>query len=297
VVDVSHLSVHHGPIRAVTDVSFTVEAGQVVAVLGPNGAGKTTTIETVEGFHRPSSGAVRVFGLDPRTGRHAVTTRWGVMPQQGGLPMGLRAGEVVALFAALAGHRSDPAALLDLVGLADRAGRPWRRLSGGEQQRLSLAAALVGRPELLLLDEPTAALDPQGRRQVMDLIRARADDGAAVLVTTHLLDDVEALCDRVVVLDRGEVAAAGSVAELTGRNSVVTFTAPGGLDLGDLAAELGAAVVESAPGRYRVEVPPSPEAVAAVAGALAVRGVTPSRLGPGDRLEDVFVRLTDGRRR
>jgi ABC-2 type transport system ATP-binding protein len=293
-IEVSNLQVRYGPTTAVDGVDLEVAAGEVVALLGPNGAGKTSTIEAIEGFRSPTAGSVRVFGLDPRADRDAVTERWGVMPQSGGLPTGLRVGEVVALHASLHAQPTDTSALLALVGLAGRAGQSWRRLSGGEQQRLSLAVALVGRPELLLLDEPTAALDPQGRRQVAALLRARADEGVGVLVTTHLLDDVEAHCDRVVVLDRGRVVAGGTIGELTGVSSVVTFRAPAGLRVDELARSVGAATSEVAPGRYRVEAPATPQLLAALTAWLAERGVTASHLGGGDRLEDVFLRLTGG---
>jgi ABC-2 type transport system ATP-binding protein len=293
-VEVSNLEVRYGSTTAVDGVSLRVEAGEVVAVLGPNGAGKTSTIEAIEGYRTPAAGTIRVFGSDPRTDRHAVTPRWGVMPQTGGLPTGLRVREVVALHAALHDQPTDIDALVDLVGLASRAGQSWRRLSGGEQQRLSLAVALVGRPELLLLDEPTAALDPEGRRQVAELLRARATGGVGVLLTTHLLDDVEELCDRVVVIDRGRVVAEGSVADLTGSTTVVTFRAPTGLPLDELARAVGAPATEVAPGRYRVGATASPELLVTLTAWLAHQGVTASHLGGGDRLQDVFLRLTGG---
>jgi ABC-2 type transport system ATP-binding protein len=293
-VVVSNLEVRYGDTVAVADVSFTVSPGEVVAVLGPNGAGKTTTIEAVEGLRWPSAGSVRVFGHDPVRARDEVTGRWGVMPQHGGLPTGLHVREVVALFAALhPGVPTDVDGLVDLVGLGSLAGRPWRRLSGGEQQRLSLAAALVGRPELLLLDEPTAAMDPRGRREVGSLLRERADAGVAVVLATHLLDEVEAVCDRVVVIDRGRVVAAGSIAELTSATAVVTFRAEPGLPTGELAQALGTPVTEVDPGRYRVAAGATPDLLAGVTAWLAARDVTVSHLGPGDRLEDVFLRLTD----
>jgi ABC-2 type transport system ATP-binding protein len=292
---VTDLTVRLGSTLAVDGLTFGVESGEVVALLGPNGAGKTTAIETVEGFRDPTAGRVSVFGLDPRRQRSAVTERWGVMPQRGGLPTGLRVAEVVELYAALHRPPTDTAGLLELVGLGAHRRRPWRRLSGGEQQRLSLAAALVGRPELLLLDEPTAALDPLARQQVGALLRQRADDGVAVLLTTHLLDDVERHCDRILVLDHGRLVAAGTIDELTARTRSVSFTAPPGLAVEELARHLGAPVHRGASGRYRVETEPSPRVLADLTAWLAQHSITASEVSAGDRLEDVFLRLTADR--
>jgi ABC-2 type transport system ATP-binding protein len=291
-IDVANLEVRYGDTVAVHDVSLSVSAGEIVALLGPNGAGKTTTLEAIQGYCVPFGGTVRVFGVDPRRQRASIASRWGVQPQSGGLPTGLRVAEVVELYAALQPHPSDPARLLELVGLADKGRRPWRRLSGGEQQRLSLAAALVGRPELLILDEPTAAMDPAGRREVGALLRSRAEDGLGVLLATHLLDDVEERCERVVVLEGGRVAASGSVSELTGADRVVTFRGPPGLPLHELSGLVGGSATEPTPGRYRLDLPATPELLASVTAWLASHGATASHLGAGERLDDVFIRLT-----
>ena len=197
------LAVHFGEIRAVDGVSFDAARGEVTAVLGPNGAGKTTTIETLEGYRRPTSGSVRVLGLDPIVDHAAMVGRIGVMLQEGGVYPGIRPPEMLALFAAYFDHPADPDELLTRVGLADRRHSTWRRLSGGEQQRLSLALALVGRPEVVFLDEPTAGIDPAGRQVVREIIRQLRDDGVGVVVTTHDLDDAERLADRVVIIDHG----------------------------------------------------------------------------------------------
>ncbi|NNF56543.1 MAG: ABC transporter ATP-binding protein [Acidimicrobiales bacterium] len=214
VVEVVDLSVRYGPIAAVSDASFTVEAGQTVALIGENGAGKTSSLLALLGTIPPAHGTVRVFGQDPMQERARLARRWGVMPQSGGLPMGLKAGECVQLFADLYGRSDEARSVVEQCGLAPVANRRWRTLSGGQQQRLSLAVALVAGPDLLVLDEPTAAMDVNGQQRVLRLIRQRCDDGCAVLLTTHRMDEVELVADRIVVLHHGEVRADESLTEL-----------------------------------------------------------------------------------
>ena len=182
----------------------------MLALLGPNGAGKTTTVEVCEGFRRADGGTVRVLGLDPRD--PALRPRIGVMPQAGGAYPGLRAGEMLRLVASYAAHPLDPDDLLDRLGLAEVARTAYRRLSGGQQQRLSLATAVVGRPELVFLDEPTAGLDPAARHATWELVEALRRDGVTVVLTTHLMDEAEHLADDVVIVDHGRVVARGTVA-------------------------------------------------------------------------------------
>jgi ABC-2 type transport system ATP-binding protein len=295
-IDVEDLRVAFGDVRAVDGVSLHVEAGSTVVLLGPNGAGKTTTISCLVGLRRPDAGSVRVLGLDPVADARALRRRIGVMPQSGGVQLGIRPAEVLALYAAFHDHPLDPVALLERVGLADRARVPWRRLSGGEQQRLSLAIALVGRPELAVLDEPTAGVDVEGRRAVRSLVAGLRDDGVTVLLTTHDLDEAERLADRVVIVDRGRVVADGTPAELmrgAAAPGEFAFGAPAGLDLVSLGEAVGAPVREVAPGEYVVDGPPSPAAVAAVTAWLAARDLPLADLRAGRRrLEDVFLRLT-----
>ncbi len=280
---------------AVDDVSFSAEAGQVLALLGPNGAGKTSTVETLEGYRRPTAGTVRVLGLDPATAAAQLVPRIGVMLQSGGVYPGMSSREALTLFAA---YYDDPAPvgeLLERVGLADVAGTPWRRLSGGEQQRLSLALALVGRPEIAFLDEPTAGIDPQGRLVIRDVIRGLRDSGVCVLLTTHELEEAERLADRVVIVDRGRVVADGTPADLrTGTVDEVRFGAAPGLDVSSLSARLGgAAVVEERPGEYLASVAPAPTTIAALTAWLAERDLPLGDLRAGRQsLEDVFLRLT-----
>ena len=227
----------YGDRRAVDGLSLHVPAGTVLALLGPNGAGKTTTIEICEGFRRADSGKVRVLGLDPHDDAAQLRPRVGVMLQDGvGGYTGATAGELLRLFAAYAVHPQDPRELLDAVGLGASAGTAVKRLSGGQQQRLSLALALVARPELVFLDEPTAGMDPQSRRATWELVRSLREDGVSVVLTTHFLDEAEQLADDVVVVDDGRVVAQGSPDELTraGAEGQIRFTAVPRLRLDNL---------------------------------------------------------------
>ncbi|MDT4982523.1 MAG: type transport system ATP-binding protein, partial [Pseudonocardiales bacterium] len=284
--------------RAVDGLSLLVPPGSVLALLGPNGAGKTTTIEICEGFRRPDGGSVRVLGLDPIADATALRPRVGVMLQGGvGGYTSAKAIELLRLFASYAAHPHDPAALLDSVGLADVAQTQVKRLSGGQQQRLSLALALVGRPELVFLDEPTAGMDPQARRGTWEFIRRLRADGVSVVLTTHFLDEAEHLADTVVVIDAGRVVAAGTPAELTrsGAEGQIRFRATPGLLLASLVAALpaGSQATEPEPGRYLVSGEVSPQLLAMLTAWCAGQGVLADDLTIGRRsLEDVFLELT-----
>ena len=280
---------------AVDGISFSAEAGQVLAVLGPNGAGKTSTIETLEGYRRPSSGTVRVLDHDPVAERGRVTPHIGVMLQAGGVYPSMGAAESLRLFASYYDDPADPAELLKRVGLVDVAKTPWRRLSGGEQQRLSLALALVGRPKVAFLDEPTAGVDPHGRLVIRDIVRELRGDGVCVVLTTHELDEAERVADSVVIVDRGRVLAEGTTAELRGRGGGgdIRFGATPGLPVDELTRRLAAPVIEEQPGEYRVAAEASPETIAALTAWLAERDVPLGDLRAGRQsLEEVFLRLT-----
>jgi ABC-2 type transport system ATP-binding protein len=295
-IDVSGLAVSFGPVRAVDGVSFTVGAGEIVALLGPNGAGKTTTVETVEGYRSPGAGTVRVLDLDPVADAAELRPRIGVMPQGGGVYPGLRPLEALRLFASYYRSPATPESLLERVGLGHRTSTTYRRLSGGEQQRLSLALALVGRPEVAFLDEPTAGVDVEGRRAVRELVTGLRSDGVTVLLTTHDLEEAERVADRIVIVDRGKVVADGTPAELLTQGpeaASFTFTAPAGIDTASLGRNLGAFVDQTAPGSYRVGGPPTPATVAALTAWLAEHDLVLGDLRAGrQRLEDVFLRLT-----
>ncbi|SFB21127.1 ABC-2 type transport system ATP-binding protein [Amycolatopsis marina] len=297
-VEITGLVKRFGSVTAVDGVDLRLPRGALLALLGPNGAGKTTTVEICEGFVRPDAGTVRVLGLDPARESGALRPRIGVMPQGGGAYPGVRAEEMLRLVATCAARPLDPAWLLDVLGLGSARRIPFKRLSGGQQQRLSLACALVGRPELVFLDEPTSGMDPQARRLVWELLGALRADGVSVLLTTHLMEEAEALADTVVIVDNGKVIAQGSPTSLTAEQAdaaQLRFRARSGLDTQLLAAALpeGYLVRESAPGAYRVEGLVDPQVVSTVTAWCAQHGVLAEEMHVGRRdLEEVFLELT-----
>jgi ABC-2 type transport system ATP-binding protein len=298
-VDCTDLVVRYGERTAVDGLSLTAESGEVLAILGPNGAGKTSTVETLEGYRRPAGGRVRVLGLDPVADRRALTPRIGVMLQRGGVYPMLGPRRALQLFAAYYDEPEDVDQLLDLVALSAVAGTSWRHLSGGEQQRLGLALALVGRPEVVFLDEPTAGVDPEGRIGVRALVAGLRDRGLCVLLTTHELDEAERLADRVVIVHRGRAVAAGTPAELaaglggpaSAQGEVVTFGAPPGLDVAGLGHALGVMVTEGPPGRYRVTAAATPALTARLAAWLAERDAALTDLRAGRTLEEAYLAI------
>ena len=283
--------------RAVVDgLSFDVAPNEVFAVLGPNGAGKTTAVEILEGYRRPDEGVVRVLGLDPSREGAALKRRIGLMLQDGGVYPQIRPLEALRLFASFYRCPEDPVDLLRLVGLEDAARTRFRQLSGGQKQRLSLALALIGRPELVFLDEPTAAMDPQARHATWDIVRGLKARGVTVLLTTHFMEEAERLADRVAILHRGRLRALGSPATIGRRSGSggIRFSAAPGLPLDGLAGRLGArGAAEERPGEYAVDLEATPASVAALAAWLAERDVLVSELRVAGRsLEEVFLRLT-----
>lgn len=285
----------YGDVTAVDGLDLTLARGRVLALLGPNGAGKTTTIEMCEGFARPDSGTIRVLDQDPVAHQGRLRPRIGVMLQAGGAHGGSRAREALTLVARCARHPHDVDELLGAVGLSAAARTPVRRLSGGQLQRLSLAMALVGRPELLFLDEPTAGMDPQARHLVWDLLRSARAAGVTILLTTHLLDEVELLADDVLIIDHGRRIAQGSPAQLIGSAIRLTFHSAPGLDLDGLRAALpaGATVDEPEPGRYAVTGDVPETAAGTVTTFLLARDAPVHSLRIGRRsLDDVYLELT-----
>jgi ABC-2 type transport system ATP-binding protein len=296
-IEVEGLTVVYGEVVAVNDLSFRAEAGEVTCVLGPNGAGKTSTIESLEGLRRPASGRLSVIGLDPRADHRSLVERIGVMLQEGGVHPGVRTLEAVNHAASLYAESLDPGELLARLGLGGLERRTYRQLSGGEQRRLALALALVGRPQVAFLDEPTAGVDPAGRQIIRQVIADLRSAGVTVLLTTHDLDEAERVADRVVIIDRSRLVAEGPLDEVMrgpGTGETVRFAAPPGLDTGALANALGGVTVaETGPGEYEVSTAPTPATVAAVTAWLAEHDVPLGDLRAGrQRLEDVFLRLT-----
>jgi len=222
-VVVDGLVMRYGDTLAVDGLSLTVDRGSITAVLGPNGAGKTTTLETCEGYRVPQSGRVRVLGLDPRRQARELLPRIGVMLQDGGAWSGVRAPEMLRHIAALHAHPLDPALLEERLGLADCGRTPYRRLSGGLKQRLGLAMALIGRPEVVFVDEPTAGLDPAVRRTVWELLAELRTDGVTVVLTTHYMDEAERLADQIHIIDQGRLIASGTPIQLTRGGTMSTI--------------------------------------------------------------------------
>src|SRR3954447_4880591 len=295
----------YGSREVLEGVDLSVARGELVALLGPNGAGKTTTVEILEGYRRADDGTVRVLGLDPARDGRQLRPRLGLMLQEGGVDPRSTPREVLRLHARLFRDPEDPDALLADAGLEPVARTRYRRLSGGERQRLALALALLGRPELLVLDEPTAGMDPAAKQATRERIAALRAAGATILLTTHELGDVERLADRVAILDRGRIVALGTPGELTGESRPrVRFRLSAALAPDDVAA-LPAAVAGTtttatlAPAgignQYELtalSAPPDPRLVAALASWCAERGllITELRLGAAS-LEERYLEL------
>ena len=293
-IEIRGLTKHYGGVPAVSDLDLDVAVGETLALLGPNGAGKTTTVECCMGYRVPDAGGVRVLGLDPRRDRTALAPRVGLMLQEGGVYPHAYPEEVLHLFAAFYRSPRDPEQLLERVGLAGSRRTRFRDLSGGQKQRLSLALALIGRPDVVYLDEPTTGLDVAARRRAWELIEELQADQVTVVLTTHLLDEAEHLADRVAIIDRGHLIAQGTLSELTrAEQSQVTFQARPGLDLRSLAAALEAPVSETTSGHYLIEAVNSPQLLVRLAGWLAERSEPLDELYAGrSSLEDLFLRLT-----
>ena len=297
-IEVVELEKHYGSTRAVDGLSLSVAPGEVFGILGPNGAGKTTTVEILEGYRRPDGGRVRVLGLDPIADGRQLRPQVGVMLQEGGLAPGIKPLEALRLFASFYDDADDPDRLLAAVGLDDARQTYVRRLSGGQKQRLSLAIALIGRPRVVFLDEPTAGMDPHARATTWDLVRGLRDDGVTVVLTTHGMDEAEQLCDRLAIVDHGRLVALGTPTELTSAaaGDETRFSCAPGLDVAALATALGlapGAVLESRAGEYSVAAEATPELVADLAIWLRDAGIRLGELQAGRRsLEEVFLRLT-----
>ena len=297
---VDSLVMKYGDKTAVNDLSLVVPRGTITSVLGPNGAGKTTTLETCEGYRQPHSGTVRVLGLDPVRDRRALLPRIGVMLQDGGAWSGVRAAEMLRHVAALHANPLDVEALSERLGLQECGRTPFRRLSGGQQQRLGLAMAVVGRPEVVFVDEPTAGMDPQVRRETWGLLEELRSSGVTVVLTTHYLEEAERLSDVVHIVDHGRVVRSGSPAEITGQGQAeFRFTAtrplPDGVahDLATRLETLGGSLDRVDGADLAGRVPSGTATLECLIAWARHHEVETQHLALGQRtLEDVYLELT-----
>jgi ABC-2 type transport system ATP-binding protein len=295
VIQVRGLRKSYGPLVAVEEVDLAVGAGEVFALLGPNGAGKTTTVEILEGYRRRDAGEVRVLGEDPARGSAAWRARIGIVPQSTGVFEELTVAEIVRHFARFYPNPLHPDDVVELVGLGEQRGRRGGKLSGGQKRRLDVALGVVGNPELIFLDEPTTGLDPVARRQAWGLVSQLTALGKTVLLTTHYLDEAEALADRVGVIMGGHLIEVATPRELGGRSGAhaeVSFKAGGPL-AGRPLPQLPGASVETADGIVTVATAGATRVVAELAAWAAAAGLDelPELSVSRPTLEDVYLRM------
>ena len=228
VIDVSHLKKHFGRLVAVDDISFNVEEGEIFGLLGENGAGKTTTIEILEGFQHPDGGTVRVLGIEPRHAHREWRDRIGLVLQESEFDPVHTVQETLRLFAGFFSNPRDVHETLELVGLADKAKERFGRLSGGQKRRVDVALGIIGRPDLLFLDEPTTGFDPVARREFWNVISDLRTTGTAIVLTTHYMEEAEALCDHLAIMSRGSIVAKGTCTALISAlgATMIRFRAP-----------------------------------------------------------------------
>ncbi len=297
VIEVERLTKRYGNIVAVDDVSFAVRAGEVFGILGPNGAGKTTTLECVEGLIEPTSGRISALGMSMSRDAERIKRRIGVQLQASAYFDHLTLREILDMFALIYGSSVSPERLLDSVGLADRADTTVAKLSGGQQQRFTIAATLVNDPELVFLDEPTAGLDPQARRDLWEFVRDLKRQGRSVAITTHYMEEAEALCDRVAIMDRGRIVALdspdGLVRSLSSPHRV-TAALSGAVDAASLAAlDAVSGVSEGANGAWVLRSSDPAATVSALMRWLSANDASLAALEVASaNLEDVFLSVT-----
>lgn len=294
-VSVADLRKTYQGVNAVDGLSFQINRGEIFALLGPNGAGKTTTLEILEGYRPRDAGSVDVLGFDPQHQADKIKPLIGVMLQSGGIYPTVTAFELLDLLRHFYPNARQPDELLDLVGLTGSTNTRYRQLSGGQQRRLALAAAIVGNPDLLFLDEPTSAMDPQARRATWDLIEDQRHQGATIILTTHFMEEAERLADRVAIIDHGKLLALEEPSALR-RNggSTVRFSGPDNLEIAELASIPAASAVRIAqPGQYVLETDDPIVLLDELTSWARRRGILLDDLRAGhETLEDVFLRLT-----
>jgi len=289
-IDATNLRVAFGEKDAVRDVTLQVNYGEIVTLLGPNGAGKTTVVETLLGFRPPTDGTARVHGLDPVRDHADVVARTGALLQRGGVWFPMTPRQVLDLTSSYYASPRDPRELIDLLDLTSCATTPWRRLSGGEQQRTLLALALLGRPKALLLDEPTSAVDPEGRQVIRALLASERERGVALLITTHELVEAERSADRLVIMNEGTVVAQGTLEELAG-DPVLIIEASGPIDADALTRRLSATVTTIDATSVSCAVANTPDTMVIITSYLAEQGVTLQGLRSRASLEERYLEL------
>ena len=293
-IEVHNLHKRYGDTVAVDDVSLSVDAGEIYGILGPNGAGKTTTVECVEGLRRPDRGEIRVLGLDPVRDRGQLTQRLGVQLQESELPERIRVGEALDLYAAFYRRPADIPALVDALDLGATLRTPYRKLSGGQKQRVSIALAMIGSPDVLVLDELTTGLDPQARRDTWELIERVRGRGVTILLVTHFMEEAERLCDRIALIDAGRVAVVDSPAGFAARAHVeqrIQFRTAAPFDDALITALPDVTSVERRGGL--IVVTGNDNALNAITSVLARHQIVAQQLRVDQpSLEDAFVSLT-----
>jgi ABC-2 type transport system ATP-binding protein len=293
VVEVQRLRKSYGDVEAVRGIDFAVREGEIFALLGPNGAGKTTTVEILEGYRERDAGAVRVLGFDPASGGTAYRDRIGIVLQSAGIELQLTVSEALRQYGSYFTRPRDGRELAELVGLVEKYDARIGTLSGGQLRRLDLALALVGRPEIVFLDEPTTGFDPEARRRSWDLIESLRDLGTTIVLTSHYMDEVERLADRVAVIAHGEMVALGPPADLgAGPKYVcVAFRLPAGVAPADLPPLQGGARFEG--GKVVVDTLTPTELLHELTGWAMTRGIELEHLTVNrPSLEDVYLELT-----
>lgn len=294
-VVVENLTMRYHDLTAVDEISFTAPTGAVTVILGPNGAGKTSTIEVCEGFRTPTSGHVRVLGLDPHTQHQELTQRMGVMLQGGGVYPSARVCDVLSHFCALHGKGVNAAGLMHRVGLQDRAKSTWRRLSGGEQQRLSLALALAADPEIVFLDEPTSGVDIEGRDVIREIIHSLATRGTTVVLATHEMAEAEKVASHAVLFRAGKVVADGPIESLLKSRAHLRFSSVDGISTAELTIAAGSPVTALGEGRYEVASASTPQMISRITSWLAEHNYPIVGIDMGtETLEDAYRRIAGG---
>lgn len=296
VIMVRGLTKCYGALTAVDGISFSVHRGEVFGILGPNGAGKTTTLEMIEGLRIPTQGTAIIDGLDVTTHPHEVKAIIGVQPQASSFFEGLKLRETLNLFAALYDRSVDPMALLAEVQLTEKADAQVKELSGGQKQRFSIAVGLVNEPTVLFLDEPTTGLDPQARRNLWDLVRQINARGTTIVLTTHFMDEAEALCDRIAVMDNAHIVALDTTARLLaehGGDAAIAFTASQPIESHILASLVGVTGSSSEGDQHVIRTADPKQTLDKLFGAGRTHGFDINGLEfKRATLEDVFLRLT-----